>query len=150
MQGHAAHPVVVPVEGVQQLAGLTQEELDQLVPAPREDELLEVVGNAVRALLAQLLQRVHPHLRRELVLQELRVHQLRTRVSFYQQHRLNHLLVGEEAKGWRLPVDIPDNDALIVRPAHKRLPVLGNAQPPDPAIVASEGLLAVCGAAIMK
>lgn len=45
----------MPVESVQQLAGLAQEELDELVPAAGEDELLEVVGNAVRALLVQLL-----------------------------------------------------------------------------------------------
>lgn len=112
---------------MEELSGLAEEELDELVPAAGEDELLEVVGDAVRALLVELLQRVYPHLRGELVLEELGIHEFGTGVSFDQQHGLNHILMGEEPQGRSLLVDIPNNDALIVRPAHKRLPVFRDA-----------------------
>ena len=108
--------------------------------------MLEVVGDAVCALLVELLQRVHPHLRGKLVLQELGVHEFSTGVSLDQQHGLDHVLMGEEPQGRSLLVDIPNDHALIIRPAHKRLPVLRDAQPPDPPIMPRERFLAISSA----
>jgi hypothetical protein len=146
VEGEAADPVVVAVEGVQQFSGLAEEQLDEFVPAAGEDEGLEVVGNAVGALLVELLQRVHAQLGRELVLEELRVHQLGAGLALDQQQRLNHVVVRKEPQQRRLLVDVPDDDALVVGPADEGLPVLGDRQPPHPALVASEGLLAVASA----
>jgi hypothetical protein len=123
VQGQTAHPVVVAGEGVQQFARLGQEELDQLVPTASEDEALEVPGDTAGSLLAQLLQRSHAHLGGELVLQELGVHELGAGLALDQKYSLDDVIMGEESQHWRFLAHIPDDYALIIRPANEGLPV---------------------------
>ena len=75
MHGEAADPVVVSEEGVEVLSGLRQEELDQLVPACREDEGLVVRGHSIGALLGELFQCGHSDLGGEFMLEKLGVHE---------------------------------------------------------------------------
>ena len=94
-------------EGVELLAGVGQEETDQFVPAASEDEVLVVVGHAVGALLAQLLESIHSHLRSELVLQELSIHQFGTHFILNQQNGLDDVVMGEETQSRSLLVYVP-------------------------------------------
>jgi hypothetical protein len=74
MQGEVADPVIVASECMEQLAGLTQEELDKFITASRQDKCLEIIGNAIGSFFTEFLKGVHSDLRGEFMFEELRVH----------------------------------------------------------------------------
>ena len=79
------------------------------------------------------------------MLQELGVHELGSSLPLHQQHRFYHVVVRKETQRRGFFSQTPNADALVIRTADEGLSVAGQGKTAYPALVTSEGALAVAG-----